>query len=160
MNPIDLFFSFSGRIGRAHWWLGLIVILGLGLIVAYVDDPTLLSPDEPVQPTSLFGFVASLLLIPPDLAVQAKRFNDRDQSIWLMIAYGFFSVAVAVLDYLELLFSAGEDFTFRDVVVAVVVVAVIVALVINNGIIKGTDGPNQHGPDPLASHSHEGTADR
>jgi uncharacterized membrane protein YhaH (DUF805 family) len=75
-SPRWLLFSFDGRIGRRSWWLwGAAVMIGLAayltvvLRVAGVSAPT----------TEL---LVNALLVWPALAINAKRWHDRDKSGW------------------------------------------------------------------------------
>jgi uncharacterized membrane protein YhaH (DUF805 family) len=78
MDNIDfahLFFQFDGRINRAKFWLGLVVIWLIELIVGTV-----------------FGFavyiIVAIVAIWPGLAISIKRWHDRDKSgWWVLIAF-------------------------------------------------------------------------
>lgn len=63
-----LFFSFEGRTRRSHFWIGWLVCLGLGVVFGWIP---------------LFGFVLSIALIWPNLAITVKRLHDMGQSGWL-----------------------------------------------------------------------------
>ena len=111
MADIDwqhLLFQFDGRINRAKYWLGTLLVYVADLIIVGIAT----SADSPILS------LLSLVLIWPGLAVQIKRWHDRDKSGWwvligLIPLIGFFWVLIEC------------------------------------GILEGTAGPNQYGPDPL-----------
>ncbi len=97
MGDIDwthLFFQFDGRINRAKWWLGAVILWVVeGIIFAIVRDNT--------------GIVSlvSLVFLWPSLALGIKRFHDRDKSGWwvligLIPIIGFFWLLIE-LGFLE-----------------------------------------------------------
>lgn len=113
MADIDwmhLFFQFDGRINRAKWWIGVIVlwvVQGIVYAIFGFDETGL----------GIAGLI-SLVLLWPSLAISIKRFHDRDKSgWWILIALipiiGFFWILIEL------------------------------------GMLEGTAGPNQFGPDPL-----------
>jgi uncharacterized membrane protein YhaH (DUF805 family) len=74
MTVTHLLFGFSGREKRLPWWIATILVdLGLGMVYAIFGMP---------RPSVLF----LLLLAPPliwiSVAVQVKRWHDRDKSGW------------------------------------------------------------------------------
>jgi uncharacterized membrane protein YhaH (DUF805 family) len=59
-----------------------------------------------------------------------------------------------VLDFLTVLELAGssEEPSMLSLFIAVPFTVLLVALLIELGFRRGTIGPNQYGPDPVASH--------
>jgi len=82
--------------------------------------------------------------------VAVKRGHDRNMPLWLLIV--FFS-AGAVLDLLTVLEMTGteEDPSIVSLVIALAFTVMGLALLVELGFRKGTPGPNQYGPDPLAN---------
>ena len=73
-----LFTSFHGRIPRAQWWLGsVLIILSQALLMTLVE--TAGGKVELVQ-----GFIWLLTLV-PHLAINIKRCHDRDRSGWFIL---------------------------------------------------------------------------
>lgn len=72
--PVDGFdlkhvlFSFQGRIRRQHFWIGWLICLGVGVVAGWIP---------------FLGFLISLALIWPNLAITVKRLHDMGQSGWL-----------------------------------------------------------------------------
>jgi uncharacterized membrane protein YhaH (DUF805 family) len=74
MTVTQLLFGFKGRAKRLPWWIATVLAyLGLGIVEAIFGIP---------RPSVLF----LLLLAPPLIwiliAVQIKRWHDRDKSAW------------------------------------------------------------------------------
>ena len=85
------------------------------------------------------------------IAIAAKRANDRDLPIWILIV--FFGGG-ALLDLLTVLGLAGnnEKPSVLSLVIAVPFTVMLVALMIELGFRRGTIGPNRYGPDPVTSN--------
>jgi uncharacterized membrane protein YhaH (DUF805 family) len=83
MENIDftyLLFKFDGRINRAKFWLGMVILWAanavLGTIILSGRDSSILFA---------LAIVASFVLIWPSLAVSIKRWHDRDKSGWWVL---------------------------------------------------------------------------
>jgi len=64
-----LLFSFEGRTRRSHFWIGWLICLGAGVVAGWIP---------------LIGFVISIALIWPNLAITVKGLHDMGQSGWLI----------------------------------------------------------------------------
>ena len=78
--PISqLLFSFKGRINRQSYWLFTLTMAAVILLPAFfyfgIDTET----------ADTYVNAASLVLLWPALAVQAKRWHDRDKSAWWVL---------------------------------------------------------------------------
>jgi uncharacterized membrane protein YhaH (DUF805 family) len=114
MNILAVLFSFSGRIGRAQYWLGYFVQIALTALLWMC----LLTG----QAQQNFGLLlVALALAPPVIwigfAVMAKRYHDRNKSAW-WILIAFIPLVGPIWQLVEL------------------------------GLLRGTDGSNDYGPDP------------
>ena len=89
----------------------------------------------------IVSLVAFVIIIYPALAIMIKRLNDRDRPRY----FAYIFIAPSVLTVLLMLFGA------IDLVMIVSWLSLIIGIwaLIELGFLKGTDGPNQHGPDPL-----------
>jgi uncharacterized membrane protein YhaH (DUF805 family) len=92
------------------------------------------------------GLVASLmiLLIPLiwiSFALRAKRLHDRNKSAWWLL---IFYLLPAILD------RVGEVAGGIAIVFLVASFALTIWALIELGFRRGTSGPNDYGPDPLA----------
>ena len=90
---MDLFFSFNGRINRAKWWLGSLAVM-VALIVLLVvlgflvGGGMTVGPDGQIQGGGA-GMVVMIIVylaaLWPSLALQIKRWHDRDKSGWWVL---------------------------------------------------------------------------
>lgn len=123
----DLLFSFQGRANRAKFWLVALAILIVEMVLfAAIFGGAALSGD-PERMAAAAGPLASIVLV-----------------IFIVIAT-WISIAVAVKRY--------HDRNKSGWWVLIVLVPVIGGLwyLIECGFLRGTTGPNDYGPDPLAA---------
>ena len=134
--------SFEGRINRKTFWTGMAVLITAEILAHLVA--------QSLQGDRLSAIV-DLAFTYPEFAIAAKRAHDRDLPIWILIV--FFGGG-AVLDLLTVLELAGstEQPSVLSLFIAVPFTVLLMALLIELGFRRGTIGPNQYGPDPVASH--------
>lgn len=72
---MDFLFSFSGRVGRVHFWLMCIVFVLLSIAIEVAVD--LVDGDEIEM-----IYVFELMALWPALAITIKRWHDRGKSGW------------------------------------------------------------------------------
>ncbi len=154
-----LFFSFDGRINRAKWWLSLLVFLIVGLVVWLVLLP-LIGISFWMMGTTTGGMVANLIVTLifayPATAVMLKRVHDRDRPSWLVAVF-WLPTVLGILGQLTGLTMSMQEMGGQMVamptgigwVVNTLSFVVGIWALVELGILKGTPGPNQHGPDPL-----------
>jgi uncharacterized membrane protein YhaH (DUF805 family) len=162
---MSMFTGFAGRINRAKWWIGTIILAVVGIILYFILAAVfgMGALTDPAQIASMMRTVAILqivllaILAYPTTALMMKRLNDRDRPSYF--AYIFW--APTVLSVLGGLL--GLTMTTMDMggvaiptqsglgwILSIASLAVGIWALIELGILKGTEGPNQHGPDPLA----------
>jgi uncharacterized membrane protein YhaH (DUF805 family) len=113
----QLLFSFEGRIPRSTWWLSSIVLSLVNMAVVMTMGP--LADENSLGAVMLIPLLAWFaFLVIASLALQVKRWHDRDKSGW-WILIGFVPIIGGIWAFIEC------------------------------GCLRGTDGPNQFGPDPL-----------
>jgi uncharacterized membrane protein YhaH (DUF805 family) len=142
----QLLFSFQGRLNRQPWWIVSIIMIVI-LIVLFgalfaVAGLALLSGD--LAALGLTGIVIIILYIPVlwiSLALGAKRLHDRNKSAWWLLV---FYVLPSVLN----LIPAGEG---GKMILSLAGLAIFIWALIELGFLRGTTGPNNYGPDPLAA---------
>lgn len=163
---MSMFTGFAGRINRAKWWLGSI-ILAVIAVVLYLILATVLgvfaAMSDPAQMASVMRTMVIIQLILlvviayPTTALMIKRLNDRDRPSYF--AYIFWAPTVlALLGGLLGLTTTTMDVGGTAVptqsalgwILSLASLAVGIWALVELGILKGTEGPNQHGPDPLA----------
>src|SRR5271163_2712163 len=140
MDWAYLLTSFDGRIGRKSFWIAM-----AALTVAEIFGHILA---EEIQGDRLSAIV-DLAYTYPEFAVAVKRAHDRNMSLWLLIA--FFG-AGALLDLLTVLELTGTDDqpSILSLLIALPFTVLGLALLFELGFRKGTPGPNQNDPEPLA----------
>jgi uncharacterized membrane protein YhaH (DUF805 family) len=87
MNYQQLLFSFNGRIRRLHYWMGAI---GIGVVYAVVMTVLMmLMRNGGIMSTigGIIGLVVLIAIVWAGLALQIKRWHDRDKSwVWIFIS--------------------------------------------------------------------------
>jgi uncharacterized membrane protein YhaH (DUF805 family) len=156
-----MFTGFEGRINRAKWWLGTVILAVIGVvlwwIIAMIIGASMMPTDTATARTlAIVQLIVFVILIYPWLSLITKRLNDRDRPSW----YAYIFIAPSVLGILLGLLglSIGMPDATTGVatpttlgwIVNLLTLAIGIWALIELGILKGTTGPNQHGPDPLA----------
>jgi uncharacterized membrane protein YhaH (DUF805 family) len=140
-----LFTSFEGRINRAKYWAGTIILAVISIILGLLVGA--------LFGDNMFGRIIILLvtlaLFYPIYAVVAKRFQDRDKP-GKMALYGL--VPMLIASVLQALGLAGtpEEPNAIGWICSIVTLGVGLWFLVELGILKGTTGSNRYGPDPLA----------
>ncbi|HEX3503651.1 MAG TPA: DUF805 domain-containing protein [Xanthobacteraceae bacterium] len=140
MDWLFLYNSFEGRIGRQTFWIAVVVLTVIEFAAHFAA--------EQLQGDRLSAIV-DLAFVYPEFAVALKRAHDRDMPILFLVV---FFAASAVLDLLTVLQMTGSDDqpTMISVLIAVPFTILALFLLVELGFRRGTPGPNQYGPDPLA----------
>jgi uncharacterized membrane protein YhaH (DUF805 family) len=147
MNFAQLFFSFTGRINRGKYWLGILVYVIIALVLA-----TLGYAAGETMAFQLLNIIVNIGLFIGGLALAAKRLHDRDKSAWWIL---LFCVAPGVLIALGAFFAtygSGMEETGSMIAGGLFSLIGFVLLVwafVEIGGLRGTVGPNRFGPDPL-----------
>jgi len=143
-----LAFSLSGRISRQTFWIALIVYFAVLIGGIAVIQPEYLTRPEIIIPSFAHN-VWMLLMAWPSFAITKKRLNDRDWPDWVFIGVVLISAPFFIGPFFGLLIDPGAPAVWEQVIWVVFGVAMLLLLV-DNGFMKGTDGPNRFGPDPQA----------
>ena|SRR5436190_5621846 len=154
MTFVQKMFSFEGRLRRQDFWITTLILWGVNIAAAIVlaifaFGPLMAlgmaaehnggEPDTAAAMATMVTFLPAiaifgllqLALIWPSLAVDVKRFHDRDQSGWLVLIIVFCRM-IAWIPIVGLL-PGIASFLFW---------------LINLGILEGTPGPNRYGESP------------
>lgn len=156
-----LFFSLNGRIGRAGFWLGLVlvilagtllsavlVLLGFGESQSYsfvqIVDDAIVRQGMGVryQLSPWVNLILWTLLFVPLAVVGIKRRRDRDHSGLDVVAF----LVLAMLMHMLVILGAEGVLMFLAQIPLVVWGS---CLLIYMGLLRGTTGPNRYGRDPL-----------
>jgi uncharacterized membrane protein YhaH (DUF805 family) len=141
-----LFTSFDGRINRAKWWAGMVILTIINIVLSFIV-------------ISLFGmgflgrllsFIIVLAILYPAYAVSAKRFQDRDKP-GIYALYGLAALLVTSLLQALALTGTPQELNALGWICALINLGVSLWFLIELGILKGTPGPNRFGGDPLAA---------
>jgi uncharacterized membrane protein YhaH (DUF805 family) len=140
MDFAYLFTSIEGRINRKPYWLAALLLLVVALVVQgivyYVAGMQVMQ-------------IVGLLFIWPGFALAVKRAHDRNRPTWLVILLYVFVLLITLMQIAGLHETGlGEPSAAFQAVSLIFLVFVIYAF-IDWGLLKGTTGPNQYGPDPL-----------
>lgn len=140
-------FSFDGRIRRSHFWIGWLICLGLGVVTGWLP---------------LIGFVISIALIWPNLAITVKRLHDMGYTGWLAVI----PIVANIVGLIFILASVGISmFTNMDrlenedpaAVLALmapmfgglaILTLVNLGFLLWIGLVEGQAGTNKYGPNP------------
>lgn len=147
---IALFTSLDGRISRKQFWLhGVLPIVGVSIVLRVIAYVGLF-----IMPTFVLflDLVIFLILLWPQLCISYKRFHDVGYPGWYNLFWVIPLAVAQLLTAVELFFYA---FAYLLGIVALTLSAVgaliLLAVLIFVYIRAGQPGPNQYGPDPLAT---------
>lgn len=147
---MEHFYSFTGRMSRKPWWLVFVAAFLVGIAGMLVLQPELFTnPEKPPKPT-LAMTLFNLVLFVPLAAITFRRCNDRDWPSWVPAAACALSLPIYLGPLLGVLVDPFQGQLWEKIYWGVTILVGLVLLV-DNGFLRGTPGPNAHGPDPLAS---------
>ena len=166
-----LLFSFKGRAQRLYLWVG---SLAVGAIAGMVSSTMksvaqsyglgFIDPDtnafEPAALLSILLSVVGFLNGWINYALAAKRLHDRNRSGWWLLAPTL-TLAIAIgFAFVTLSLPEGqrEPWNTIGIIFVFATVALGVWLFVEIGFLRGTQGPNGYGPDPLAGEQGSATA--
>jgi uncharacterized membrane protein YhaH (DUF805 family) len=140
-----LYFTTDGRIGRGEYWIGLLILAAIVIVVSLIVAAIL----GPLSfAAKLIIFIVELIVAYPCYALFAKRFQDRGRpGNYAAIPVGIY-ILIALLTLLGL--TGDAQLNALGVILAVIDLAVGIWILIDLGILRGTVGPNEFGPDPVA----------
>lgn len=166
MSLKDLLFGFKGRIRRRDWWLWgigvslawLVVLTPLGAALFDISLTTSLlgGPGLPRGWTfTAFSFATFLPLLWVHTALAAKRAHDRNHealiAAGLTALAGIVSFAPEVVDLVTNASLTDSQFNAVYMATSLGTFAIHVYLLITQGFLDGTPGPNRFGPSPKAA---------
>lgn len=165
-----ILFDTKGRISRSQFWVGFIVLAVVSTIVTFfvfivlavlynvegIEDASKQVLD-PVTATLIAHALLFLLFFFPSLALFAKRFHDRNQKATVLyLFYGLFLTFMFLIGDLPRNEAAGGELEGSAAlsvglggIVYVLCGLVGFYLLVICGFLKGTNGHNRYGPDPL-----------
>ncbi|MDB5541431.1 MAG: hypothetical protein JWQ89_3158 [Devosia sp.] len=160
-NLVALFTTMDGRIGRARFWLGVLLIAAFSiaisviLMLAGLSQTTIATGTVQVNggAASEFSqiestlnpwaaFLLSVVTAFPSAAIGVKRRRDRDFSGVDVLGFLVLSLLLQLLGAFGI---AGWLITALQFVLLIWAICLLIVL----GVLRGTTGPNRYGPDPL-----------
>ncbi len=142
----------EGRISRAPFWIGWLIILSVEVAVRLaLGVPFAPTPSDAFS-VRVLSFLIDLVLLYPWVIVMVKRLHDRNRSGQLT---GWLIVPYTVLMVTNLLGMSGDP-DHLGVVEAILLIGtsiIAVAFMVDLGFRRGTAGDNQYGPDTLKSRA-------
>ena len=151
MNFVDLFLSTDGRINRLRFWIGTLILAAISTAAMMLN----LAIIGVSQTAVMLSVLVAFALAYPSYALMAKRFQDRDKPGTLALI-GIVPTFVVNLLYTFRVLDPVEPSAvsrFLDVILVIVALWILIEL----GCLKGTQGPNRYGPDPLGQSQADAT---
>ena len=164
MTLTQLLFSFKGRINRKPWWLS---SLGAGfaasLLTAILEavarsaGETIVNPvTHQFEPTGIFGLAISLIALVNAwiaFALSVKRLHDRGRTGWWLLWQILIIVVAVILIMVAITVPEEQGLLWYALASAAILAAFAISvwLFVQIGFLKGTEGPNRFGPDPLGA---------
>jgi len=140
-----LYMSTEGRIGRQSWWIGYVVIVVIVLVISMIVSG-LFGPLSIA--TRLINLIITLAIAYPAYALSAKRFQDRNKSGALAAILVGIAILLALLQLFGLTGNPVNP-NALGIVLNLALVVVGIWFLVELGILRGTIGENQYGPDPV-----------
>lgn len=146
--------TFQGRAIRSEYWYFVLFAILASIPAAILD--AIVAPSQRNGP---FSALLSLALFLPSLSVSVRRLHDINRSGW-WIGGLYIYTACAIL--LAIVVLAGGGVTNASGLHAFLLVLLLAGfvgyaiLLLVFALLKGTDGPNQYGADPLQSATKSG----
>ena len=153
-------FSFDGRINRAKYWLFVLVGLLFVAVMVAIAMPYILiarrtagAPMGGFTPllivTIVVEFVVLLAYLVAGFAIAIKRLHDRNKSGWWSIVF------LVLPSVFNLIGRAAGGPGGGGALFELVGLGLSVWAFVELGCLRGTDGTNDYGPDPLGGGGNE-----
>jgi len=146
MEAGALFFSFKGRINRSKFWVAVLVYAIIYLVLAPIGH----SAGE-LLAFQLLSLIVNIVLAISGLAVGTKRLHDRNKTGWWLLL--FYVVPTLLFSLIIVLTRMGPEpggSGMVELVLYLIGLAIVIWMFVELGGLRGTIGPNQYGPDPIA----------
>jgi uncharacterized membrane protein YhaH (DUF805 family) len=144
MDFAYLYTSFDGRINRKPYWLASILLAVIMMVLVFVLA-FILGMSFLFQ---LVVFILQLAVLYPSAALMVKRLHDRNKPGY----YAAIPLGLLLLKSLtDLIGITGDPLNTNilDYILGIAILVVVIWFLIELGFLRGTQGQNQYGPDPL-----------
>jgi len=169
-NLVQLLTSMDGRINRQPFWIGVIVLIIATIIVSFIlmsiMGVSLLSIAQSgldagalmamTQTAAWANLIVLVIMAYPSAALLIKRRHDRGASgieVWALLGLNALNV---LLQALGIGYSVQEigGVTYvapglLNTILSIIAGVLGIYLLVVCGFLKGTEGANAYGPDPL-----------
>lgn len=155
IEPQHLFFSLNGRICRKSWWIGLVILALAALVLMFALTSLLgittadMAQKPPLKKVLQMHLILGLITLWPSFALNLKRLHDRNRATAFLVLFYALNYLVTGLQYFDLT-GPPEKPSGAFLAVSLIMVVVTLWLVIELGFLRGTEGENRYGPDPLS----------
>lgn len=146
LTPLQKYAQFSGRAPRAEYWWFYLFLLIAYIVTVLIDS---MIGSSLLGPYGILTVILWLGLIVPSLAVGVRRLHDTNRTGWWILApivpyvIGFAMMGPAALDPEGAgMAAAGGAMIFMLIGMAMAIVVFVFT------VLRGTEGPNDYGPDP------------
>lgn len=146
----EKFATFSGRASRSEYWWFVLFCALVGIVTAILDavfgTEILLGVDKYGNPQviGIINIIVGLGLLLPSLAVCFRRLHDRNLSGWY--AFAPLIIALIALVFVKII-------SILALILALVSIGLSIYLFVML-MLKGDNGTNNYGPDPLNTNSN------
>ena len=140
-----LYLTADGRIGRQDFWMGILGFVVVGIVVSLIIGLLFGTMSTAGR---WIGFIVQLAFAYPSYNLMAKRFQDRDKPAMFAL---YFIGATLIYSLLGLLGLFGNPMqpNILGTLLGLAVGVAAIWLLIELGVLRGTIGQNQYGPDPV-----------
>lgn len=139
-----LYLTAEGRIGRQDFWMGILGFAVVGIVLGLIFLALFGSLSFI---TRLLNFIVQLIFAYPAYNLMAKRFQDRDRPPM----FAAIIIAIGILiNFIGLFTGAPMGATgFLGTLFGLIDLVIAIWVLVELGILRGTVGQNQYGPDPV-----------
>jgi uncharacterized membrane protein YhaH (DUF805 family) len=159
MNWREYLFSFRGRINRAKYWLfvlvGFLFIAGMvavALPYILIEHPSTNAPSHGISLLLGITIIAEIIVfftyLFATLAIVVKRLHDRNKSGWWAIVF------LVLPSIFNVIGRAGSN-AGAEALFGLIAFGLSIWGFVEIGCLRGTDGTNKYGYDPLGSTAAE-----
>jgi uncharacterized membrane protein YhaH (DUF805 family) len=164
MTLTQLLFSFKGRINRKPWWVASLaagftasLLTAILEALAHSSGETIINPvTHTFEPTGILGLAISVIGLVNAwiaFALSVKRLHDRDRTGWWLLWQILIIVVAVILIMVAITVPEEQGLLWYALAAAAILAAFAISvwLFVQIGFLKGTEGPNRFGPDPLGA---------
>lgn len=171
MDWQNLYTKMDGRIGRQQFWLGAVVMIVVGIvlsiIVNFVTGGFNMTPAADAEAAMaafraacIANIIVFIILVWPITALMIKRRHDRGSAgneVWAYVGLALMAQLLTLfgIDYSAIMVPGTDAYVvtpgFISGGLGFIVGVFALYLLVVCGFLKGNEGPNAYGPDPLAS---------